>query len=313
MKAWQFTEVGAPLALHEIPEPEPQPGEIVIEVRAAGLCHSDVGFLDGTLTSLLPFHPITLGHEIAGVVATTGAGVTRFAVGDRVAVPAAIEGPGTSSNGGFERKVAVHERLVIPLPEGIAWDQAAAATDAGLTSYHAVIVQGGVGPGSKVGVIGLGGLGSLGAQIALGVGAEVYVAEKNVKVHDFALELGATAVGTRITEFADAGLDVIVDFAGFGTTTDEAVRTVRRDGRVVLVGLGVAEGSINLQALTLNQVHLIGSQAGTLEDCAAVLELIAAGKVASRITRIGFDEIGEGIGRLERGEVIGRLVAVYDA
>ncbi|MGW6159009.1 alcohol dehydrogenase catalytic domain-containing protein, partial [Streptomyces sp. NPDC055144] len=77
MKAWQFTEVGKPLTCNEIPEPDVAPGEILIDVKAAGLCHSDVGFLDGTLTPLLPFRPITLGHEIAGVVTTTGPGVTR--------------------------------------------------------------------------------------------------------------------------------------------------------------------------------------------------------------------------------------------
>ncbi|MER5177253.1 zinc-binding dehydrogenase [Streptomyces sp. NPDC002896] len=311
MKAWQFTEVGAPLALHEVPEPDPQEGEIVIEVRAAGLCHSDVGFLDGTLTPLLPYRPITLGHEIAGVVAAVGPDVTRFAVGDKVVVPAAIEGPGTSSHGGFQSKVPVRESLVIPMPDGIAWDQAAAASDAGMTSYHAIMVQGGVRAGQKVGIIGLGGLGSLGAQIARGVGAEVYVAEKNEKVHDFARELGAADVATSIKAFADLQLDVVVDFAGFGVTTSEAVETVRRGGRVVQVGLGVAEGTINLQALTLNEVELFGSQAGTLQDCADVLDLIAAGKVTSRITQIGFDEIGDGVGKLERGEVIGRLVAVY--
>ncbi|MEV7436769.1 zinc-binding dehydrogenase [Streptomyces griseoviridis] len=311
MKAWQFTEVGKPLTRNEVPEPEAGPGEIVIAVRAAGLCHSDVGFLDGTLTSLLPFRPITLGHEIAGVVAATGPGSTRFAVGDRVAVPAAIEGPGTSSNGGFQPRVAVREDLVIPLPDGIAWDQAAAATDAGLTSYHAMIVQGGVTAGTKVGVIGLGGLGSLGAQVALAVGAEVHVAEKNEKVHAFARELGVAGVATDICAFAELGLDVIVDFAGFGTTTAAAVEAVRRDGRVVQVGLGVSEGTINLQTLTLNQVSLIGSQAGTAEDCRAVLDLVAEGKVTSRTTPIGFDDIADGIGRLERGEVIGRLVAVH--
>ncbi|MEV7422147.1 zinc-binding dehydrogenase [Streptomyces sp. NPDC091212] len=312
MKAWQFTEVGEPLSHNEIPEPEAGPGEIVIEVRAAGLCHSDVGFLDGTLTALLPFRPITLGHEIAGVVAATGPGVTRFAVGDRVAVPAAIEGPGTSSNGGFQPKVAVRENLVLPLPDGIAWDQAAAATDAGLTSYHAMVVQGGVASGTKVGVIGFGGLGSLGAQVALAVGAEVYVAEKNEKAHAFARELGVADVATDISAFADEKLDVVVDFAGFGTTTAAAVETVRRDGRVVQVGLGVGEGTINLQTLTLNQVVLIGSQAGTAEDRRAVLGLVAAGRVTSRVTRIGFDDIADGIGRLERGEVIGRLVGVNE-
>jgi alcohol dehydrogenase, propanol-preferring len=311
MKAWQFTEVDAPLSLHEVETPTPAPDEIVVHVRAAGLCHSDVGFIDGTLTPLLPFRPITLGHEIAGVVSAVGADVTEFTVGQKVVVPAAIEGPGTSKNGGFAEEVVVLERLVVPLPEGVPFDQAAAATDAGLTSYHAVVVQGRVTEGSKVGLIGLGGLGSIGAQVAIAEGASVYVAETNEKVHDFARELGATAVATDIEEFKEVGLDVVLDFAGFGTTTNGAIRTVRRGGRVVQVGLGVAEGTVDLQTLTLNEVEVVGSQAGSKEDCAAVLDLLAEGRISSRITEIGFDEIGEGIGRLERGEVIGRLVAVF--
>lgn len=311
MHAWQFEEVGQPLALNEVPEPRPKQGEVVVAVEAAGICHSDVGFLDGTLTHLLPYRPITLGHEIAGVIEAVGPDATRFAVGDKVVIPAAIEGPGTSSHGGFQPKVPVPERLVLPLPDGIPWDQAAAATDAGLTSYHALAIQGGVGEGTKVGIIGLGGLGSLGAQIARALGAEIYVAEINEKVHQLALEVGAVEVDTDIKAFADRELDVVVDFAGFGTTTAGAVETVRRNGRVVQVGLGVAEGTINLQQLTLNEVELVGSQAGTAEDCEAVLRLIADGSVSSRVTRIGFDEIGDGIGRLERGEVIGRLVAIY--
>jgi D-arabinose 1-dehydrogenase-like Zn-dependent alcohol dehydrogenase len=80
----------------------------------------------------------------------------------------------------------------------------------------------------------------------------------------------------------------------------------------VQVGLGVAEGTIKLQQLTLNEVELVGSQAGTAEDCEAVLRLVADGSVSSRITQIGFEEIGDGVGRLGRGEVVGRLVAIYE-
>jgi propanol-preferring alcohol dehydrogenase len=313
MKAWQFEAVGSPLAQNEVPEPSPEGTEVIIDVKAAGLCHSDVGFLDGTLTPLLPFRPITLGHEIAGVISALGPDATRFAIGDKVVIPVAItNGPGTEKNGGFAPKVAVLEEMVIRLPDGVPYDQGAAATDAGMTSYHAVKVQGGVSAGTKVGIIGFGGLGSLGTQAAVSLGAEVYVAEINEQAHDYARQLGVTGVSTSIKDFADRGLEVIIDYAGFGTTTNDAVETVVRDGRVVVVGLGVATGTINLQRLTLEQVHVIGSQAGTMTDCAEVLDMVAAGKLQSRITHISFDEIGEGVERLERGEVIGRLVAKFD-
>lgn len=138
----------------------------------------------------------------------------------------------------------------------------------------------------------------------------MYAAEVNERIHDFVRELGATAVATDIREFADKDLDVIIDYAGFGTTTAGAIDVVRPDGRVVQVGLGRPEGTINLQRLTLSRLTLVGSQAGSQEDCAAVLKLISEGKLASKIEQITFDEIGEGVKRLERGEVTGRLVAV---
>jgi propanol-preferring alcohol dehydrogenase len=311
MRAWQFTEVGAPLTLTEVPIPDPADDEIRVRVRAAGLCHSDVGFIDGTLTPLLPFRPITLGHEIAGVVSAVGAAVTQFTVGQKVVVPAAIEGPGTSKDGGFADEVVVLERLVVPMPEGVPFDQAAAATDAGLTSYHAVAVQGQVTDGARVGIIGFGGLGSLGAQAALALGASVVVAEKNHGVHQFVRDLGVEHVVGDVAELEGMGLDVVLDFAGFGSTVDGAMRALRRGGRIVLVGLGEARGEIDLQALTLNEIEVVGSQAGTKEDCAAVLDLVRDGKLTSRITEIGFDDIGDGIGRLERGQVVGRLVAQF--
>ena len=312
MKAWQFVGENEPLALRDVPEPVPGAGEIVLDVKAAGICHSDVGFIDGTLTALLPKRPITLGHEIAGVVSAIGPNVVDCRVGQRVAIPCDISTPGTSLDGGFAEKVLTPARFAIPIPDGVPYDQAAAATDAGMTSYHAAIVVGEVKAGDKVGIIGLGGLGSLAVQICVGVGAEVYAAEVNEQAWELGTTLGAVAVASDIHEFADKELDVIIDYAGFGTTTASAIETVRPDGKVVQVGLGRPEGTINLQRLTLSRLTLVGSQAGTQEDCANVLKLIEQAKLKANITNISFDEIGDGITRLERGEVVGRLVAVRD-
>jgi len=310
MKAWQFVSEDHPLELREVPEPTPGSDELVIEVAAAGICHSDVGFLDGTLSGLLPHRPITLGHEIAGMVLSVGARVDRFAVGDRVCIPCDIPTPGTSMDGGFAERVLTPARFVIGLPDEVPFDQGAVASDAGMTAYHSAITRGGVTAGDRVGIIGMGGLGSLAVQICVAVGAEVYVAEVNEAIHPLALEWGASAVATDLHAFADRDLDVVVDYAGFGTTTAAAIDVVRPDGRVVQVGLGRVEGTVNLQRLTLERLTLIGSQAGRPDDCAAVLDLMRAGTVASRTTRIGFEEIGEGVECLRRGEVTGRLVAI---
>jgi propanol-preferring alcohol dehydrogenase len=309
MKAWRLTAAHEPLVLTEVPEPVAGPGEVVIDVRAASLCHSDVGFLDGTLTGILGFTPITLGHEIAGVVSQVGEGVTGVTVGERVGVPTAFGGPGQAIDGGFAEKVKVGAEWVLPLPEGISFEQAAPATDAGMTAYHALKL-GGVAEGTRLGVIGAGGLGSLAVQFAVSMGAEVYVAEVNEAVWDSAKEYGAKAVAKDITAFAGEGLEVIVDYAGFGTTTAGAIDAIAPRGTVVQVGLGTERADISAQNVVFKEVTYVGSSAGTHEDCAAVMDLIAQGRAASTLNEITFEEIGEGVERLRRGGVVGRLVAI---
>ncbi|MBM9510655.1 zinc-binding dehydrogenase [Actinacidiphila acididurans] len=309
MKAWRLTAAHEPLVLTDVPEPVAGPGEVVIDVKAASLCHSDVGFLDGTLTGILGFTPITLGHEIAGVVSQVGEGVDGVSVGERVGVPTAFGGPGQAIDGGFAEKVKVGAEWVLPLPDGISFEQAAPATDAGMTAYHALKL-GGVTAGTKLGIIGAGGLGSLAIQFAVSMGAEVYVAEINEAVWPTADTYGAKAVAKDITAFADQGLQVVVDYAGFGTTTAGAIDAVAAKGTVVQVGLGKERADISAQNVVFKEVTYVGSSAGTHEDCAAVMDLIAQGKAASILNEITFDEIGEGVERLQRGGVVGRLVAV---
>ena len=103
-----------------------------------------------------------------------------------------------------------------------------------------------------------------------------------------------------------------MDYAGFGSTTAGAIQVVKQGGRVVQVGLGVADATIPIQLVVLKQVTLVGSLAGSNDDCAAVLDLVAAGRLTSKVTHVSFDEIADGLGRLERGEVVGRLVALLD-
>jgi propanol-preferring alcohol dehydrogenase len=319
MKAWMFHDVGTPLELLEVPDPAPGPGEAVVDLKAAGLCHTDVGFTEGTLPGVLGFTPIILGHEAAGVVSAIGEGVTQVAVGDRVAISAMGDGKsgvlgqkniGVGRHGAYAEKTLSPSSELIPIPDEVPFEQAAAATDAGMTCYHAVFVRGGLRPGMKVGIIGLGGLGMTGARLAVLGGAEVYAAEKNAEVHAGGLERGVKKVVHDVTELADLGLDLIVDFAGFGTTTSGAIEVIGDSGRVVQVGLGAAESTINTQLLTLKQVELLGSLGGTPEDTVEVIKFIASGDLKIAVNQIDFDDIPSGLGQLARGEVQGqRLVA----
>lgn len=312
MIGWQLTGAHAPLKLVELPDPQPGPGEIVVDPHATGLCHSDIGYQDGTLTGALGYLPIILGHEIAGTVSAIGAGVDGFRIGDRVAIKAGIETPGTRCNGGFATKVVSSAKFVVKIPDGLSFESAAVATDAGMTSYHAVIIVGQVGPGSRVGVVGLGGVGLFGAQIAAAVGATVYTAEPNGEARAAAAQFEFARYAADVSELAGLELDVVVDFAGFGTTTAEAIKAVKSGGRVVQVGLGRSEATISITTLVINQVELVGSLGGTTEDLDAVMKLLSAGKIKPMISTMKFNEVPDGFQRLERGEVRGRLVALIN-
>lgn len=310
MKAWQFTGVGKPLERVELPDPVAGPGEIVIDIKAAGLCHSDVSYMDGTITSLLAHVPIVLGHEIAGVVSAVGSGVTAFRLGQRVGIPATVHSPGTAHDGGFADKVVAIAEQCVHVPDGVAFEQAAPAMDAARTAYRGLVTAGHVAAGTTVGIIGFGGLGSLAVQIAHALDAIVYVAEVNEAAWDEARSMGASGVAADIRAFEDKGLDVIVDFAGYGTTTAAAIDAVRPRGRVVQVGLAREMATISAQKITMKEISYVGAANGEKAEAEAVLALMACGKIRSEVLLISFDEIPASLKKLEHGGVRGRFVAV---
>ena len=144
IRAWQFMGINLPLTLNEIPEPRAGAGEVVVDIRAAGLCHSDLGIL--TNESFLPPFvrpPLTIGHEIAGVVSEVGEGVTGWTMGDRVGVcQIGDDVTGITKDGGYAPKVLVNADVLLRIPEGVSFEQAAAGNDAGMTAHHAMVVDG---------------------------------------------------------------------------------------------------------------------------------------------------------------------------
>ena len=313
MKAWQFSNTNEPLVRVELPDPVVGPGEVVVRVRAAGLCHTDVGVLrDKGWLSTLAYRPIVLGHEVAGEVAEVGDDVTGWAVGDRVGVcpTTSFGAPGFVTDGGFGEKVKCPATALVPIPDSVSFALGAAGTDAGMTSHAAVISNGQVKSGDKVGIIGFGGLGQIGARVAVLAGAKVYVAEVNESIWDNIRATGVKGVAKSIHELGD-DFDVIVDYAGFGTTTAAAIENVRLGGHVVQVGMGTLEATISTKWLILKSVTLIGSQGGTIEDVKGVYEYFATGQIDPVITEITFDEIPDGLQRLHDGDVVGRMVALY--
>ncbi|MGI6066894.1 MAG: zinc-binding dehydrogenase [Bacillota bacterium] len=321
MKGWLFTDTHVPLKLVEKPDPVAVPGKVVIDVKAAGLCHSDVAALeDPGWIGIITAHPMYMGHECAGVITEIGEGVTGFKVGDRVGVcpisvaltkkTGATYAIGYQCDGGYATKCLVPEDCLVPLPDNVDFVQGAAATDAGMTSHRALFTIGGAKAGMKVGIIGIGGLGQFAAQMALIAGCDVYAAEVNPEARELAKEMGIKNVFEKVTDLNDIGCELIVDYAGFGSTTAEALEAVAKYGKVVVVGMGRLETNINTRTLILKEAQVLGSNGGNAENIKAVYDFFATGKLNPQLTTITFDEIKDGLDRLKRGEVKGRLVAL---
>lgn len=317
MKAWQYEGGQKPIALRDVPDPVPGPSQVIIDVRAAGLCRSDLMYMEAG-DGVMPFLPMTQGHENAGVISALGTEVTGFGLGEVVGVNSAgVQPPlGMFTPGGFAGKLAADYRDLARVPDGLSYSLAALATDAGMTAYHAMIKAGGARAGLKVGVIGFGGLGQIGARAAVLAGAEVHVAETKRDVWPMAERAGVTDCVIDADEWAAAivnpmegGIfDLIVDYAG-SDTTQKAISAVRRGGTVVQVGLG--KPTFTIAAPTILGKTLIGSLGGTVADISEVYDLMLHGEIQPAFTEIGFDDIGAGLEQLRNNRVTGRLVARY--
>lgn len=318
MRGWLFTKTGVAPELIEKPDPHPGEGEVVLDIKAAGLCHSDVSALeDESWMNLITAAPVIFGHECAGVVAAVGSGVTSLKVGDRVGVaPQHPEDPmqaiGYVRDGGYATKLSVPAVQCVPIPDGVSFAQGAAATDAGMTSYHALFSTGGAKRGMKVGIIGIGGLGQFAAQMALIAGCEVYAVDVSADALDLARQMGCHGVYDNVLDLEQHGCELIVNYSGAGTTTADAIKAVGFKGTVVIVGMVTLEAKIDTYLMITKQLTVKGSNGGTPEDIRGVYEFFGTGKLTPQLSTISFEEIGEGLERLKRHEVKGRLVAVID-
>jgi propanol-preferring alcohol dehydrogenase len=313
MKGWQFEETHKPLKLVEKADPTPKPDYVIINVKAGGLCHTDVGILEdeGWMGMMKP--PVIIGHELAGVITAVGDGVTKWKAGDKVGLCPMPDvngnGCGFWRDGGYGTLAMAHQDMLVRIPDGVSFIQAAAMTDAGMTSYHAVAVNGGAKPGVKMGLIGIGGLGQVGCRIAVLCGADVYVSSRKESARQEALDLGAKAAVATAQELAQFGCNVIVDFAGSDVSTPQAIDAVAFGGKIVRVGMASLETTINIMTLITHELTIIGSQGGTPSDIEALYSFVASGKLEPVITEIGFNDIPDGLEQLKAGKVKGRMVA----
>ncbi|MEU8579870.1 zinc-binding dehydrogenase [Streptomyces abikoensis] len=293
-------------AVEEVPVPEPGPGQVRVQVRAAGICLSDVHLVDGGLKpAFARAGKVTLGHETAGVVDALGPDVPApWAVGQRVLLQAgercgecagcvrhepcrAVRTRGVDYDGGWAEYALANHHTLVPVPDGLPFEQAAIIPDAVSTPWAAITTTGRVRPARPAGVWGVGGLGAHAVQLLRLAGAAPIIAVDPLEGArrralefgaDVALDAGAVDVRERVLEATGGvGLDLALDTAGVPAVRDQAVRCLGRGGRLVLVG--IAPGALTLAdsaAFIFREQQVLGhygSAPGHVDELVALARL----------------------------------------
>lgn len=347
MRALRLKEWKSEPVLEEVPRPEPGPGEVLVQVGAAGACHSDLHLMHEFEPGTLPWSPpFTLGHENAGWVHTLGQDVTGLEVGQAVAVvgawgcgtcarcaagmethcerpdlaPVPGGGGGLGLDGGMADYLLVPAaRHLVPVPAGLEVVDAAPLTDAALTPYHAVRRSlGKLTPGTTAVVIGVGGLGHLALQIVKAISAARVIAiDGRESARDQATALGADVVldpgpdtASEIREACGGrGADVVLDFVGSDETLATAAACARPLGDVTIVGL--AGGTLPVSFFGLPyETSVQTTYWGNRSELVEVLDLASRGLIRAATTIYPLEDAVSAYKDLAHGEVSGRAVIV---
>lgn len=334
MRAARFDSETRRLSVEDVPVPEPGPAEVLVRVKACGICLSDVHLLDGSLRASLPV--VTPGHEASGVIERVGERVPGWAPGQRVVMsggkacgtcPSCANGRGQEEClrfkiMGFDYDGAWAEFIVVPytslteVPEHVPFEQAAILADAVSTPYAGLIDRGGLRPGEAVGLWGIGGLGVHAVQIARMAGAALIVAVDTLpdararaldRGADYALDPAADDVPARVREITGGrGLDVAVDLVGANAVLAQAAQCIGRNGRVVMIGLSPEPirlgAGVNFGVRSQSLLGHLGYHKRHLDQ---LVQIVARGRldVSRSITDIlPLEDVAAGVERLAKKE-----------
>ena len=351
MKAARLHEYHKPLVLEDVAVPDIQPDEILVNVKACGMCRSDVQLVDGYFLKYADIpRPITVGHEIAGVVHTIGGVVPKsagFSEGDHVVVAPGwgdgtcrhcqignsqicpnVRWPGFGPYGGFAEFLPVPARYVIKVDSRLKFEELAPLTDAGVTPYRGIKKlrdAGALGPNRVLGILGIGGLGGYAVQYAalLGGGAAVVAFARNPDKLAIAKEYGAdhvistkgkssTDIGKELRKATGQGeLDAIIDCAGAPEMIQMGFSLLSISGHYADVGLVGDRIDIPLFPRASREQTFHGSFWGNYTDLSEVMALAAQGKIRHTVKTITFDQINENIDLLRTGGIVGRAVMKF--
>ena len=336
MKAVVWNGPGKGTSFQDIAEPQASAGQVVIQVKASGVCRGDV-MITGDRFSFGHW-PLVLGHQPCGVISEVGQSVQSFKVGDRVVATVDItcnecnfcrtgrpnlcrnlKRLGHEINGSHAEFVVTSDKSLIKLPENVSNNDAAIAIDAVATLYHALL-QGKVGLGTKVLLLGIGGMGIQAIEAAHIAGAGVMVTSRNDARLQFATKLGADiVVNTSRQDLAKEvkdwtsgqGADVVIDSIGFSDTMKQGLSVLRPGGKLVVVGIQDKDFTLPFMDVVVREIEIIGSRSATKLDLENVISLISAGKVHPVIAGTYPLEDFEAVFKKVRdGEFVGRAVLI---
>ena len=344
MKAIRFVGVNQPLQMQEIPIPEIGARDVLVKVKAAGVCHSDAHYRAG-ISPVRPV-PLTLGHEVAGVVERAGADVTHLKPGDRVCLHYNLSCGdcyhcttgndqfcekvlmiGHYTNGGYAEFIAVPARNAIPLPDEIPFEQGATLMCASATAFHA-LRKSRLKGGETAAIFGAGGLGQSAIQLAKAFGAvEVFAVDLNEEKLSLATQYDAIPINAKETDPVveikrltnGKGVDVAIEMIGLSKTMKQALQVAGVLGRVVIVGLSNQPLEIQTYTELLgNEVELIGSNDHHLQELPLLLDLarrkvLDTSQIVTRLIPLDADAINNTLDALERFGSGIRTVVVPDS
>jgi uncharacterized zinc-type alcohol dehydrogenase-like protein len=313
------------------------PHDVLIEIRYAGICHSDIHTVRGEWGP--QSYPLAPGHEIAGIVAEIGSAVTRHTIGDRVGVGCmvnscrecancrkgeeqyclagntgtygAVDRDGTITQGGYSTHIVVTEDFVVTIPEGIELDAAAPLLCAGITTYSP-LRHWGAGPGKKVAVVGLGGLGHMAVKLAHAMGADVTVLSQSLKKHEDGLNLGADsyyATSDPATFEQLAGtFDLIINTVSAPIDISSYLQLLSLDGALVNVGAPAEPLPVSVFSLILGRRSFAGSAIGGIRETQEMLDFCAEHRLGAEIEVIPANKINDAYERVLASDVRYRFV-----
>lgn len=327
----------APFEKTTIERRELRPDDILVDIKYCGICHSDIHNAHNDFGRAV--FPMVPGHEIAGVVTAIGAEVTKFSVGDRVGVGCFVDScgecefclrgeeqfckkgvvvvfnsmgyDGDLTYGGYSQNIVVKDKFVVRIPDRLDLALASPLLCAGITTYSP-LKHWNIGPGKKVAIVGMGGLGHLAVQFAHTMGAEVTVLSQTMNKKDEALDFGAnhyyaTSDPATFTELAGQ-FDLILNTVSANLDVDAYLSLLRVDGTLVNVGAPAKPDEYNVFSLIMGRRSIAGSNVGGIQETQEMLDFAAEHGIAPMIEVISADQVDEAYERVLRSDVRYRFV-----